>query len=138
MGPVWVDMFYSWKEQGKIPPSIKLSLIAPGMPGQPMYYVTPTKAEHPELAREFIGLATSPEIQAEGIVKQFNWYPGIDANHVQGKLDQATWNKLFAENHTRRLISIRQELPNRTFTLMTSKKDTNAKCQINHALSHTP
>lgn len=97
MGPVWVDMFYSWKEQGKIPPSIKLSLIAPGMPGQPMYYVTPTKAEHPELAREFIELATSPEIQAEGIVKQFNWYPGIDANHVQGKLDQATWNKLFAE-----------------------------------------
>ena len=26
MGPVWVDMFYSWKAQGKIPPSMKLSL----------------------------------------------------------------------------------------------------------------
>ncbi|MGO2510516.1 ABC transporter substrate-binding protein [Marinomonas polaris] len=97
MGPVWVDMFYSWKEQGKIPPSLKLSLIAPGMPGQPMYYVTPTKAEHPQLAREFIELATSPEVQADGIVKQFNWYPGIDANYVKAKLDNATWEKLFAE-----------------------------------------
>lgn len=97
MGPVWVDMFYSWKEQGKIPPSLKLSLIAPGMPGQPMYYVIPTKAEHPQLAREFIELATSPEVQADGIVKQFNWYPGIDANYVKAKLDNATWEKLFAE-----------------------------------------
>lgn len=40
MGPVWVDMFYSWKDQGKLPPSLKLTLLAPGMPGQPMYYVT--------------------------------------------------------------------------------------------------
>jgi len=52
---------------GQIPPSMKLSLIAPGMPGQPMYYVTPTKAAHPELAREFIELATSPEIQAKAL-----------------------------------------------------------------------
>jgi ABC-type uncharacterized transport system YnjBCD substrate-binding protein len=97
MGPVWVDMFYSWKAQGKIPPSMKLSLIAPGMPGQPMYYVTPTKAANPKLARDFIELATSSEIQAEGIVKRFNWYPGIDAEHVKNNLDTATWEKLFAE-----------------------------------------
>ncbi|MBD5770013.1 ABC transporter substrate-binding protein [Marinomonas colpomeniae] len=97
MGPVWVDMFYSWKAEGKIPPSMKLSLIAPGMPGQPMYYVTPSKAAHPKLARDFIELATSPEIQAEGIVKRFNWYPGIDANYVKSELDTATWEKLFAE-----------------------------------------
>jgi len=97
MGPVWVDMFYSWKAQGKIPPSMKLSLIAPGMPGQPMYYVTPTKASNPKLARDFIELATSSEIQAEGIVKRFNWYPGIDAEYVKSNLDPATWEKLFAE-----------------------------------------
>jgi ABC-type uncharacterized transport system YnjBCD substrate-binding protein len=97
MGPVWVDMFYSWKEQGKIPPSMKLSLIAPGMPGQPMYYVTPKRAAHPQLAREFIELATSPKVQAEGIVKRFNWYPGIDAKYVKQALDTKTWNKLFAE-----------------------------------------
>ncbi|TPE10010.1 ABC transporter substrate-binding protein [Klebsiella variicola] len=97
MGPVWVDMFYSWKDQGKLPPSIKLALLAPGMPGQPMYYVIPAKAANPQLARDFIALATSPEVQAQGIVKQFNWYPGIDAGQVKPKLDTATWQKLFAE-----------------------------------------
>ncbi|MCE0496128.1 hypothetical protein [Vibrio salinus] len=25
MGPVWVDMFYSWKADGKLPPSMKLA-----------------------------------------------------------------------------------------------------------------
>ncbi|AHJ75656.1 ABC transporter substrate-binding protein [Kosakonia sacchari] len=97
MGPVWVDMFYSWKDQGKVPPSIKLALISPGMPGQPMYYVVPAHAAQGKLAQEFIALATSPEVQAQGIVKQFNWYPGIDAKYVKAKLDAATWQKLFAE-----------------------------------------
>ena len=97
MGPVWVDMFYTWQADGRIPPNLKLDLIAPGMPGQPMYYVTPAKASQPELAREFIALATSPEVQAEGIVKKFNWYPGIDAKNIQDAIDQATWNKLFAD-----------------------------------------
>jgi ABC-type uncharacterized transport system YnjBCD substrate-binding protein len=36
MGPVWVDMFYTWQADGKLPPSVKLMLIGPGMPGQPM------------------------------------------------------------------------------------------------------
>ena len=38
MGPVWVDMFYTWMNDGKLPPNMKLKLLAPGMPGQPMYY----------------------------------------------------------------------------------------------------
>ncbi|MFM2483562.1 ABC transporter substrate-binding protein [Celerinatantimonas yamalensis] len=97
MGPVWVDMFYSWKDAGKLPPSLKLDLIAPGMPGQPMYYVVPTKARHKKLAEEFINLATSPEVQANGIVKRFNWYPGIDAKYVKPQLAPAVWNKLFKE-----------------------------------------
>jgi ABC-type glycerol-3-phosphate transport system substrate-binding protein len=67
------------------------------MPGQPMHYVVPAKAGHKELAEKFIALATSPEVQAEGIVKRFNWYPGIDANFVKPKLDDATWNKLFVD-----------------------------------------
>ncbi|MGH6859828.1 MAG: extracellular solute-binding protein, partial [Phyllobacterium sp.] len=32
MGPVWVDMFYSWQADGKLPPEMKLVLPAPGMP----------------------------------------------------------------------------------------------------------
>jgi ABC-type uncharacterized transport system YnjBCD substrate-binding protein len=96
MGPVWVDMFYTWVAEGKLPPNMKLKLVAPGMPGQPMYYAIPTKANQ-KVAEDFIALATSPEVQAEGIVKRFNWYPGIDAKNLEGKLDQAAWQKLFAD-----------------------------------------
>jgi ABC-type glycerol-3-phosphate transport system substrate-binding protein len=97
MGPVWVDMFYTWVADGKLNPDLKLALIGPGMPGQPMYYVVPAKAAQPDLAKKFIELATSPDVQAEGIVKRFNWYPGIDAAQVQAKLDEATWAKLFTD-----------------------------------------
>lgn len=97
MGPVWVDMFYTWGADGKMPPEIKLQLIGPGLPGQPMYYIVPAKAASQDLAREFVALATSPDVQAEGIVKRFNWYPGIDAQNVESKLDPATWAKLFTD-----------------------------------------
>lgn len=97
MGPVWVDMFYSWQANGQLPPDFKLVLPAPGMPGQPMHYVIPEKSPNRDLAEKFVELATSPKVQAEGIVKRFNWYPGIDAQHVQAELDEATWNKLFTD-----------------------------------------
>jgi ABC-type uncharacterized transport system YnjBCD substrate-binding protein len=111
MGPVWVDMFYTWQADGRIPPNVRLKLIEPGMPGQPMYYVTPAKASNPDLARKFIELATSPEVQAEGIVKQFNWYPGIDAEHIQAAIDEATWQKLFADVTPEDLASKGQPFP---------------------------
>jgi ABC-type uncharacterized transport system YnjBCD substrate-binding protein len=82
---------------GKMNPKIKLALPSPGLPGQPMYYVIPAKAAHAALAKKFIDLAESPDVQAEGIVKQFNWYPGIDPQYVQSKMDQAAWNKLFTD-----------------------------------------
>jgi putative spermidine/putrescine transport system substrate-binding protein len=97
MGPVWVDMFYTWQTDGRLNPDLKLALIGPGMPGQPMYYVIPENAPNKDLAADFVALATSPDVQAEGIVKRFNWYPGIDAEQVQAKLDEATWNKLFTD-----------------------------------------
>jgi hypothetical protein len=50
-----------------------------------------------KLAEEFIALATSPQVQADGIVKKFNWYPGIDAKNLEGKLDKAAWDKLFTD-----------------------------------------
>ena len=76
---------------------LPLELPAPGMPGQPMYYVVPANAPNKDLAEKFVALATGPEVQAEGIVKRFNWYPGIDAEHVQSQLDEETWNKLFTD-----------------------------------------
>jgi hypothetical protein len=42
-------------------------------------------------------MATSPAIQAEGIVERFNWYPGIDPKHLKGHISEESWNKLFAE-----------------------------------------
>ena len=97
MGPVWVDMFYTWMADGKLPPNMRLQLIGPGMPGQPMYYVIPAKAANMAAAKKFVEMATSPHVQAEGIVKKFNWYPGIDAQHVKSQLDDKTWNKLFVD-----------------------------------------
>jgi ABC-type uncharacterized transport system YnjBCD substrate-binding protein len=111
IGPVWVDMFYTWMAEGKLPPSMKLKLIAPGMPGQPMYYAVPAKAANAKLAEEFVAMATSPDVQADGIVKRFNWYPGIDAKHLEGKLDAAVWKKLFADISPEDLASKGQSFP---------------------------
>jgi ABC-type uncharacterized transport system YnjBCD substrate-binding protein len=111
MGPVWVDMFYTWLADGKLPPNMKLKLVAPGMPGQPMYYTVPAKAANKKLAEEFVALATSPEVQADGIVKKFNWYPGIDAKHLEGKLDAAAWKKLFTDITPEDLSSKGKPLP---------------------------
>ncbi|WP_417767131.1 extracellular solute-binding protein [Stappia sp.] len=111
VGPVWVDMFYSWQANGQLPPEFKLVLPAPGMPGQPMHYVIPEKAANKDLAEKFVELATSPKVQAEGIVKRFNWYPGIDAQHVQAELDADTWNKLFTDVTPEDLASYGKPFP---------------------------
>ena len=97
MGPVWMDMFYSWQAEGRLNPAYRLVLPESGMPGQPMYYVIPARAANSDVARRFIELATSPPVQAEGIVRRFNWLPGIDAQHVRQHLDQQTWDRLFRD-----------------------------------------
>jgi putative spermidine/putrescine transport system substrate-binding protein len=97
MGTVWADLFYARKSQGQLPQDIKLKLLAPGMPGQPMYYAIPARASNVANAEKFVALATSPEVQAEGVVKRFNRYPGIDARHLEGTLDSASWNKFFSD-----------------------------------------
>jgi putative spermidine/putrescine transport system substrate-binding protein len=97
MGPVWIDMFYTWIEDGRLNPNFRLALLEPGLPGQPMYYVLPERAANPDLAKAFIELATSPEVQAEGIVARFNWYPGIDPEHVRPELTEEDWERLFTD-----------------------------------------
>ncbi|MBL4917510.1 extracellular solute-binding protein [Szabonella alba] len=97
MGPVWMDMFYTWVADGRLNPDLKLLIPAPGMPGQPMYYVVPEKAAEADLAVKFIEMASSPEVQAEGIVRRFNWLPGIDANAVRENLTEAEWGALFTD-----------------------------------------
>ncbi|HSE76469.1 MAG TPA: extracellular solute-binding protein [Alphaproteobacteria bacterium] len=111
MGPVWVDMFYTWQAEGRLPPTMRLQILSPGLPGQPMYYVIPAKAANMDAARKFVEFATSPKIQAEGIVKRFNWYPGIDAQHVQSHLDKAVWEKLFKDVSPQDLSSKGKPMP---------------------------
>lgn len=111
MGPVWMDMFYTWQAEGRLAPNMRLELISPGLPGQPMYYVVPEKAANAELARKFVALATSPAVQAEGIVKRFNWLPGIDAQHVQSHLDAKIWERLFKDVSPQQLAERGKPMP---------------------------
>ncbi len=82
MGPVWVDMLINMKNEGRMDPKIKMKLIAPGLPGQPMYLVVTKKAANYEMAKKFVEFITSPEEQARVIVERQGWLPGIDAKYV--------------------------------------------------------
>ncbi|HOX32140.1 MAG TPA: extracellular solute-binding protein [Spirochaetales bacterium] len=97
MGPVWVDMFFTFMNEGKLDPKTKLLLPEPGMPGQAMYFVIPKTAANPELSRKFIEYVTSPEVQARDIVQKFNWYPGIDGSFIKASIPQATFDKIYGD-----------------------------------------
>ncbi|MCJ7656181.1 MAG: extracellular solute-binding protein, partial [Candidatus Atribacteria bacterium] len=97
MGPVWVDMFLSWMAEGKLDPATRILLPEPGMPGQPMYFVIPKNSPHPEEAKKFVEFVTSPAVQAEEIVKRFNWYPGIDGSYVKDFVSQETFDVIYQD-----------------------------------------
>ena len=115
MGPVWMDMFYTWQAEGRLNPGYRLILPESGLPGQPMYYVIPARAAHADVARRFVELATSPPVQAEGIVRRFNWLPGIDAQHVRQHLDQQTWDRLFRDVGPEQLARGARPMPQADF-----------------------
>lgn len=97
MGPVWVDMFYTFMQEGKLDPNLKLTILDPGMPGQPMYFVIPKKASNPEMAKEFVEFVTSPKIQGEVIIDRYNWYPGIDGQYVRDEAPPEAFDRLYAD-----------------------------------------
>ena len=97
MGPVWVDMFFTFGNEGKLDPKIRMVLPEPGMPGQPMYFVIPKKTAHPEEAKKFVEFVTSPEFQAKEIVMRFNWYPGIDGSNLKGAIPQDIFDKIYGD-----------------------------------------
>src|SRR5690606_10479976 len=111
MGPVWVDMFYTWMAEGRLDPKLRLFILEPGMPGQPMFYAIPAGASQPEDARKFIEFATSPEVQARYIVERFNWYPGIDANAVRHHVTDEVWATLFRDISPEELNRLGQVFP---------------------------
>ncbi len=97
MGPVWVDMFFTFMKEGKLNPATRMILPEPGMPGQPMYYVIPKKTAHPETAKKYIEFATTPEVQGREIVERFNWYPGIDGSHLEGIVADEVYDKIYSD-----------------------------------------
>jgi putative spermidine/putrescine transport system substrate-binding protein len=97
MGPVWVDMFYTFMLEGKLDPNMKLVVPEPGMPGQPMYFVIPANAPHPEQAKQFVEYVTSPRVQGEVIIDRYNWYPGIDGKFVQDSAPPEAFDRLYQD-----------------------------------------
>ncbi|MEM4003985.1 MAG: extracellular solute-binding protein [Ignisphaera sp.] len=97
MGPVWVDMFYTWVAEGRMPPHIKLYILEPGLPGQPLYLVIPAKACNPEWAKKLVEFMSSPEVQAKVIVEKYYWYPGIDGSYVLQHVSEEAKSRLFGE-----------------------------------------
>ena len=97
MGPVWVDMLVLWKNEGRMDPNVKMKLIEPGMPGQPMYVVIPAKSANAAAAKKFAEFITSPEQQAKVIVEKQGWYPGIDPTKVLPNVSEDGKQKLFGD-----------------------------------------
>jgi ABC-type uncharacterized transport system YnjBCD substrate-binding protein len=97
MGPVWVDMFFTFMNEGKLDPKTRLILPDPGMPGQPMYFVIPKKAGNAEMAKKFVEYVTSPAVQAKEIVQRFNWYPGIDGSYIKDFVPADVFNKIYRD-----------------------------------------
>lgn len=97
MGPVWVDMFYTFMLEGKMDPKIRLTMIEPGLPGQPMYFVIPKKAKNVEWAKKFVEFVTSPEVQGKVIVERYNWYPGIDGTYVKDYVSPEAFDRLYKD-----------------------------------------
>jgi ABC-type uncharacterized transport system YnjBCD substrate-binding protein len=97
MGPVWVDMLIDLKNQGRMNPKIRMQLISPGFPGQPMYLVVPKQAANRDLAKKYVEFITSPEMQARVIVERNGWYPGIDGQHVLPVVSDKAKEMLFAD-----------------------------------------
>lgn len=111
MGPVWVDMFYTWIREGRMDPNIRLILPEPGMPGQPMYFAIPTKAANADYALKMIELVTSPAVHAKYIVDRFNWYPAIGIEYVSPYLSKEVFDRLYRDIKEEELLKFGKRMP---------------------------
>ncbi|WP_448521822.1 extracellular solute-binding protein [Pseudothermotoga sp.] len=111
MGPVWVDMFYTWIREGRMDPNIRLILPEPGMPGQPMYFAIPTKAANADYALKLIEFVTSPAVHAKYIVDRFNWYPAIGVEYVTPHLGKEVFERLYRDIKEADLLKFGKRMP---------------------------
>ncbi|GFP20453.1 hypothetical protein HKBW3S03_01956, partial [Candidatus Hakubella thermalkaliphila] len=111
MGPVWVDMFHTFMLEGKLDPRVRLTILEPGLPGQPMYFVIPKNARNPEWAMKWVEYATIPEVQGKIIMGRYNWYPDIDGKFVQDIAPPAAFERLYKDISPEILSKYRQSFP---------------------------
>jgi len=111
MGPVWVDMFYTWMREGRMDPNIRIVIPAPGMPGQPMHYAIPLKAANADYALKLIELVSSPRMQAKYIIERFNWYPAIGDDYVAPFLDEEVLDRLYKDVKQDDLLKYGKPMP---------------------------
>ena len=97
MGPVWVDMFYTWQSDGRLCPELKLKLIGPGMPGQPMHYVVPAGTPNKTWRKKFVALATGRKCRRKASSSGSTGIPASTPRTCSPQLDPATWYKLFTD-----------------------------------------
>ena len=62
-----------------------------------MYFVIPKNSPNPEEAKNFVEFVTSPAVQAEEIVKRFNWYPGIDGSYIKDFVPKETFDVIYQD-----------------------------------------
>ena len=114
MGPVWVDMFYTWQADGRLAAERQAQadrarharaadVLRDARPRRP----SPTSRASSSRSRP------RPEVQAEGIVKQFNWYPGIDAEHIQAGDRRGDLGQAVRRRHARGARVQGQAVPDR-------------------------
>ena len=115
MGPVWVDILINRKNEHRMDPKIRMKLIAPGLPGQPMYLVVTKKAANYELAKRYVEFITSPEQQAKVIVERQGWLPGIDAAHVLPLVSRRAKTELFQDVPAEVLRKYSLDFPTRPY-----------------------
>lgn len=111
MGPVWVDMFYTWMREGRMDPNIRIILLDPGMPGQPMHFAIPTKAANADYALKLIELVSSPKMQAKYIVERFNWYPAIGDDFVAPHLTKEILDRIYKDVKQAELLKYGKPMP---------------------------
>ena len=73
----------------------QLALPSPGLPGQPMYYVIPSKAANATLASS--STSRRPRDPGRRDREEVQLVSGHRSPHVQSKLAPADWNKLFTD-----------------------------------------
>ena len=98
MGPVWVDMFYTWQADGKMNPKIKLALPQPGLPGQPMYYVDSGQGGQRRAREEVRRLRGEPRNPGRGHRQEVQLVSGHRSAARAGEARRRrSWNKLFTD-----------------------------------------